>query len=88
MAQVMSNKQVLLRDFVNGRSPTESDMYVTTNSISLKVPPQDSNTVLVKNLYLSCDPMMRFLIMKSDQRMSKYIYPSPGSVSHVFTITF
>ncbi|KAM1508025.1 hypothetical protein ACFXTH_017380 [Malus domestica] len=79
MAQVMSNKQVLLRDFVNGRSPTESDMYVATNSISLKVPPQDSNTVLVKNLYLSCDPMMRFLIMKSDQRMSKYIYPSPGS---------
>ncbi|XP_021814087.1 2-alkenal reductase (NADP(+)-dependent)-like [Prunus avium] len=76
----MSNKQVILREYVSGRFPTEADMYVnTSNYISLKVPPQGS-TVLVKNLYLSCDPMMRFLIMdNSHHRMTKYVYCTPGS---------
>ncbi|CAB4288920.1 unnamed protein product [Prunus armeniaca] len=82
--QLMSNKQVILREYVSGRFPTEADMYVNTSSyISLKVPPQGS-TVLVKNLYLSCDPMMRFLIMdNSHHRMTKYVYCTPGSPIYV-----
>ena len=52
------NKQVILKDFVSG-FPKESDMYVSTNgTIKLKVP-EGSNGVVVKNLYLSCDPYMR-----------------------------
>ncbi|XP_062170100.1 2-alkenal reductase (NADP(+)-dependent)-like [Alnus glutinosa] len=55
--EAVRNKQVILRDYVTGY-PKESDMYVTTGSIKLKVP-EGSNSVLVKNLYLSCDPYMR-----------------------------
>jgi hypothetical protein len=74
----VSNKQVIFRDYVSG-SPKESDMCVTTSSIKLKVP-EGSKAVLVKNLYLSCDPYMR-------GRMSRPINASyigsfqPGSVS-------
>ncbi|XP_054817420.1 2-alkenal reductase (NADP(+)-dependent)-like isoform X4 [Prosopis cineraria] len=70
------NKQVLLKDFVTG-FPKESDMLFTTSSVNMKLP-EDSNGVLVKNLYLSCDPYMRI-------RMSKLLRPSyidsfqPGS---------
>ena len=57
------NKQVILKDFVSG-FPKESDMYVSTNgTIKLKVP-EGSNGVVVKNLYLSCDPYMRNLMKK------------------------
>ncbi|KAG6668844.1 hypothetical protein I3843_01G193500 [Carya illinoinensis] len=51
------NKQVIFRDYVTG-FPKESDMYVTTSTINLRAP-EGSNSVLVKNLYLSCDPVMR-----------------------------
>ncbi|KAM7460858.1 hypothetical protein LguiA_028979 [Lonicera macranthoides] len=56
MAEV-SNKQVILKDYVSG-FPKESDMITKTSTISLKVP-EGSKAVLVKNLYLSCDPYMR-----------------------------
>ncbi|PON46713.1 Alcohol dehydrogenase superfamily, zinc-type [Parasponia andersonii] len=75
MAEV-SNKQVVLRDYVSG-FPKESDMYVTSSTLKLKLP-EGSKGVLVKNLYLSCDPYMR-------NRMSKLDYESyvdsfkPGS---------
>ncbi|KAM5576919.1 2-alkenal reductase (NADP(+)-dependent)-like [Rosa sericea] len=56
--EVMRNKQVIFRDYVTG-NPKESDMYVTDSStIKLKVP-QGSVAVLVKNLYLACDPYLR-----------------------------
>ncbi|XP_031395087.1 2-alkenal reductase (NADP(+)-dependent)-like isoform X2 [Punica granatum] len=51
------NKQVILRDFVEG-FPKESDMYIVTGTVRLAVP-EGSTAVLVKNLYLSCDPYMR-----------------------------
>ncbi|KAB1218168.1 2-alkenal reductase (NADP(+)-dependent) [Morella rubra] len=53
----VSNKRVIFRDFVTG-FPKESDMHVTSGTIKLKVP-EGSNAVLLKNLYLSCDPSMR-----------------------------
>lgn len=53
----VANKQIILKDFVNG-FPTESDMEVRNGTIELKVP-EGSSAVLVKNLYLSCDPYMR-----------------------------
>ncbi|KAK9205578.1 hypothetical protein WN943_015846 [Citrus x changshan-huyou] len=57
MAELVRNKQVILKDFVSG-FPKETDMYMTESSIELKVP-KGSNGVLLKNLYLSCDPYMR-----------------------------
>ncbi|KAH7670850.1 2-alkenal reductase (NADP(+)) protein [Dioscorea alata] len=50
------NKQVLLKDYVTGH-PKEEDMVLTSSTIHLKLP-QGSTAVLVKNLYLSCDPYM------------------------------
>ncbi|GAU36327.1 hypothetical protein TSUD_353710 [Trifolium subterraneum] len=63
MAQVR-NKQVILKDYVSG-SPKESDMNIvdSCSTITLKLP-QDSNELLLKNLYLSCDRYMRILMTK------------------------
>ncbi|PON85941.1 Alcohol dehydrogenase superfamily, zinc-type [Trema orientale] len=63
MAEV-SNKQVLLRDYVSG-FPKESDMVLTSSTIKLNLP-EGSKGVLVKNLYLSCDPYMRARMKKLD----------------------
>ncbi|KAF7132877.1 hypothetical protein RHSIM_Rhsim09G0004500 [Rhododendron simsii] len=52
-----SNKQVILRDYVSG-FPKESDFEVRTSKIRLNAA-QGSKSVVVKNLYLSCDPYMR-----------------------------
>uniref|UniRef100_A0A2N9F400 Enoyl reductase (ER) domain-containing protein n=1 Tax=Fagus sylvatica TaxID=28930 RepID=A0A2N9F400_FAGSY len=71
LGEEVMNKQVILRDYVSG-FPKESDMSVTTTStIKLKVL-KGSNTVLVKNLYLSCDP-------SQGSRMKNY--ESPAFVS-------
>ncbi|XP_026422527.1 2-alkenal reductase (NADP(+)-dependent)-like isoform X2 [Papaver somniferum] len=60
----MSNKRIIFRDYISG-FPKESDMVPTTDAIKSKVP-EGSNSVLLKNLYLSCDPYMR-------GRMAPYI---------------
>ncbi|XP_057477918.1 2-alkenal reductase (NADP(+)-dependent)-like [Actinidia eriantha] len=71
------NKQVVLRDYIHG-FPKESDMYITESSICLKVP-QGSNGVVVKNLYLSCDPYMQ-LLMKINQGHGLFAPFTSGSV--------
>ncbi|KGN51156.1 hypothetical protein Csa_008557 [Cucumis sativus] len=65
MGEVVSNKKVTLKNFVTG-FPKESDFEVTTSTISLKLPERSKKGVLVKNLYLSCDPYMRVLMTKAD----------------------
>ena len=78
MAEV-SNKQVKLRDYVVSGSPKESDMVVTSTTTKLKLP-EGSKGVLVKNLYLSCDPDMRGRMSNSNG--VSYGEPfKPGSVS-------
>ncbi|PQQ03384.1 2-alkenal reductase (NADP(+)-dependent)-like isoform X2 [Prunus yedoensis var. nudiflora] len=55
------NQQVLARDYISA-IPEESDMYLNTSStIKLRVPDEDDcqEAMLLKNLYLSCDPYMR-----------------------------
>lgn len=77
MAQIgdeVKNKQVVFRDYVSG-FPKESDFIITSSTIRLKLP-QASNAVLLKTLYLSCDPYMRML-MESRSAPNSY---SPGSV--------
>ncbi|KAI4356161.1 hypothetical protein L6164_000204 [Bauhinia variegata] len=70
IGEVVRNKQVLLRDCVTG-FPKESDMVVVENPLKLEVP-EGSNEILLKNLYLSCDPYMR-------NRMGKNGTFTPGS---------
>nr|UZM07734.1 2-alkenal reductase (NADP (+) -dependent) [Colchicum autumnale] len=78
MAEVRANKKVILKDHVTGW-PKESDMeVVTTGTVELKVP-EGTAGVLVKNLYLSCDPYMRGRMSKHDE--PSYVPDfSPGSV--------
>ncbi|EEF32565.1 alcohol dehydrogenase, putative [Ricinus communis] len=64
---VVSNKQVICREEITGL-PKESDMHITTITISLEVP-QGLEAVLVKNLYLSCDPYMRGVKDKKQDRL-------------------
>lgn len=78
MAEVR-NKQVVLRDYVSG-FPKESDMNIVEGTTILKLP-QGSNDVLLKNLYLSCDPYMRALMSNMEDLEGFQTY-TPGSVSH------
>ncbi|CBI24743.3 2-alkenal reductase (NADP(+)-dependent) [Vitis vinifera] len=73
----VSNKQVIYRDYITG-FPKETDLVLNTSTISLKVP-EESNGVLVKNLYLSCDPYMRILMRKvpDNNLFTCYIPGSP-----------
>ncbi|XP_038689512.1 NADPH-dependent oxidoreductase 2-alkenal reductase-like [Tripterygium wilfordii] len=66
VGQVVENKQVRLKRYVKG-FPVESDLYVTSdNTIELRVSDgSPEGTTLVKNLYLSCDPYMRFRMGES-----------------------
>ncbi|KAJ7969243.1 2-alkenal reductase (NADP(+)-dependent) [Quillaja saponaria] len=70
------NKQVILRDYVYG-FPKESDMHVGDSKIKLKVP-EGSSAVLVKNLYLSCDPYQRTR-MKKIEDGGRIVSFTPGS---------
>lgn len=63
MVEEVSNRQVILKEYVKVEGfPEESNMMLKTATIKLKLPAdhEDCNdAVLVKNLYLSCDPYMR-----------------------------
>ncbi|XP_042517396.1 2-alkenal reductase (NADP(+)-dependent)-like [Macadamia integrifolia] len=74
--QEVSNKQVLFKDYIVG-FPKESDMVLSTGTIRLKAP-EGSEAIVVKNLYLSCDPYMRARMTNSDR--PSYFPPfTPGS---------
>ena len=77
----VKNKQILFRDFLTGY-PKESNMVLSTGTIRLKLPSceqgSDSKAILVKNLYLSCDPFMRHMMTPEG---GGYAPPyTPGSV--------
>ena len=80
LGSIINNKQVILKNYVApGSAIKESDMYVTTTSMTLKLP-EGSNALLIKTLYLSCDPFLHF-IMKNTPGLTRYTLFSPGSVS-------
>jgi len=78
---VARNRKVVLRGYID-RAPREDDMeLVDGGALELRVPECAGGgpAVLVKNLYLSCDPYMRGR-MRDFQ--GSYIPPfKPGSVS-------
>nr|XP_028963950.1 2-alkenal reductase (NADP(+)-dependent)-like isoform X2 [Malus domestica] len=63
--EVTSNKHVILRDYVTG-FPKESDMQLVTAAATKLKLPEGSTGVLVKNLYLSCNPYMRGRMTKRE----------------------
>ncbi|GAB4825743.1 hypothetical protein Ancab_008617 [Ancistrocladus abbreviatus] len=65
-AKEVSNKQIVLRDYVN-KFPKESDMELKITKVNLKLP-EGSDAVLLKNLYLSIDPFIRIRISKPSTR--------------------
>ncbi|KAL6976109.1 2-alkenal reductase (NADP(+)) [Sarracenia purpurea var. burkii] len=71
----VSNKQIIFRDYVSGPLK-ETDMVARIGTIGLKVP-EGSTGVVVKNLYLSCDPYMVNRMRKSEGSYSQSY--TPGS---------
>ncbi|KAI4356163.1 hypothetical protein L6164_000206 [Bauhinia variegata] len=53
-----------IKDYVTG-FPKESDLIVVENTLKLEIP-EGSNEILLKNLYLSCDPYLRLKMGKGD----------------------
>ncbi|MFS7936633.1 putative oxidoreductase [Helianthus anomalus] len=84
MEVTADNKQILLKSYING-SPSEWDMELKLgNHIKLEAP-TGSNGVLVKNLYLSCDPYMRG---RMQNFQASYVPPfSPNSVIEGFGVS-
>ncbi|TXG72986.1 hypothetical protein EZV62_001565 [Acer yangbiense] len=80
---MMRNKQVILKKYMNG-SPKESDMYLKTGSISLKVE-QGTSAVIIKNLYLSCD-LYSMNRMKDHNDHEGYSSDLPGSALKGFGV--
>ncbi|XP_054819377.1 2-alkenal reductase (NADP(+)-dependent)-like [Prosopis cineraria] len=64
MVEVARNKQVILRNYVVSGYPKESDLQVIESSIELKVP-AGSDQILLKTLYVSCDPDMRTMMSQT-----------------------
>lgn len=87
----VKNKQVILRNYVT-TIPKDSDLYVTstTATIKFKLPADTTTTsatsnskelaIIVKNLYLSCDPYQR-LFMEKIPGLSHFKSYTPGLVS-------
>ncbi|XP_047954753.1 2-alkenal reductase (NADP(+)-dependent)-like [Salvia hispanica] len=75
MGEEISNKQVILNNYVK-TSVKESDMLLRTSKIQLKIPSGCDGAVLVKNLYLSCDPFI-LLRIKEEHYIPPYKLDCP-----------
>ncbi|CAM8924286.1 unnamed protein product [Rhodiola kirilowii] len=83
---LVPNKQVIFKDYVIDRSPQESDFEFKLNHINLKAPSGGSCSILVKNLYLSCDPYM-LLRMKLSDGIGYFDPFEPGKVLSGFGVS-
>ena len=76
------NKQIILKDYVKGFLK-ESDLILKSSIVELNVSSDCNGAILVKNLYLSCDPYMRARMVKME---GSYIDAfTPGEVSIFYT---
>ncbi|XP_077225313.1 2-alkenal reductase (NADP(+)-dependent)-like [Tasmannia lanceolata] len=73
--ETTANKQIIFQGYISGEL-RESNMAVKESSIQLKVP-EGSEAVLVKNLYLSCDPYLRGMMEETTAKIPRF---KPGSV--------
>ena len=75
----VENKQIVLKEYIQ-RAPLATDLELKVGSkIKLKIP-DGSTSVLLKNLYLSCDPYMR---ARMREFYGSYLPPFvPGKVNY------
>ncbi|XP_033136009.1 NADP-dependent alkenal double bond reductase P2 isoform X1 [Brassica rapa] len=95
METTVRNKQVILKHYING-FPEESDLMIVTapDAMEVKVKP-GSSTILVKNLFLSCDPYMGTFMREPDSGSSEVAVETlslldafiPGKVTTLHTQT-
>lgn len=57
----MENKQIIFKGYIDDRAPQITDMEMKVRHISTSelMTSMEDGDILVKNLYLSCDPYMR-----------------------------
>jgi len=84
--EMMNNKQIILKHYVEGY-PNESDMEFKNSIIKLSVP-EGSNVVILKNLYLSCDPYMRNRMSKLEGSYIQSFTPGYVSISIIYYHTY
>ncbi|KAK6138699.1 hypothetical protein DH2020_027561 [Rehmannia glutinosa] len=75
-----NNKQVVLKHYVTG-FPKESDLFLKTATVELKIPHGCNGAVLVKNLYLSCDPYLINHMKKVEGNYADSF--TPGSLNSI-----
>nr|GEZ26047.1 2-alkenal reductase [Tanacetum cinerariifolium] len=84
VGKTVENKKIILKCYTNG-TPLETDMELKAGEVLKLQVPKGSNGVLVKNLYLSCDPYMRG---RMQDFHASYIPPfSPGSAIEGFGVS-
>lgn len=65
--EMVRNRKVVLRRYVTAGYPTVDDMEVVSSTVMPRVPlGRMAPAVMVKNIYLSCDPWMRGRMTKHD----------------------
>ncbi|CAN1834796.1 NADP-dependent alkenal double bond reductase P2 [Linum perenne] len=77
--EIINNKQVLLKEHVAGGYPNESHFAVKTADVKLEVPEGSKTAIVLKNLYLSCDPYMRGRMSYREDADPPFDSFSPGS---------
>ncbi|CAA3019595.1 2-alkenal reductase (NADP(+)-dependent) [Olea europaea var. sylvestris] len=84
MAEEVDNQQIIFRGYIEG-NPRETDMEFKVGKKMKMEAPKGSGAMLVKNLYLSCDPYMRGRMRNFH---GSYIPPFvPGSVIEGFGVS-
>ncbi|KAM7511048.1 hypothetical protein LguiB_009923 [Lonicera macranthoides] len=84
MEIVENNKQVIFKNYIEG-APKETDMELKLGKNMKMEAPEGSGALVVKNLYLSCDPYMRG---RMRDFLDSYIPPFvPGSVIEGFGVS-
>ncbi|XP_073306355.1 2-alkenal reductase (NADP(+)-dependent) [Primulina huaijiensis] len=77
LGEIVENKQIIFKGYIEG-TPKETDMELKLGSTIKLEAPKGSSLILLKNLYLSCDPYMRGRMRNFH---GSYIPPFvPGSV--------
>ncbi|KAK6118958.1 hypothetical protein DH2020_047296 [Rehmannia glutinosa] len=76
-----NNKQVVLKHYVTG-FPKESDLFLKTATVELKIPHGCNGAVLVKNLYLSCDPYLINHMKKVEENYADSFTPGSPIVGY------
>ncbi|KAK6132590.1 hypothetical protein DH2020_033692 [Rehmannia glutinosa] len=76
---LLPNRQIILKNYFQG-CPKETDFELRTTNVSTEIP-HGSKGVLLKNLYLACDPYSCHLMRPQGQsRLFTHSFIVPGSV--------